>query len=92
MPDRYQTGAISLVAADLEQMAAIAEAHRNPLQRWWVLIYRGLLAVFAGQAARQRNWRTRQQRWGTGLANQRQTPTGSGNSAGSTGPQEGSRN
>lgn len=51
VPDLYQTGAISLVAADLEQMAAIAEAQRNPLQRWWVLIYRGLLAVFAGQAA-----------------------------------------
>jgi hypothetical protein len=30
-------------------MAAIAEAGRNPLQRWWVLIYRGLLAGFAGQ-------------------------------------------
>ncbi len=51
VPDRYQTGAIGLVAADVEQMAAIAEAHRNPLQRWWVLIYRGLLAVSAGQAA-----------------------------------------
>jgi DNA-binding CsgD family transcriptional regulator len=30
-------------------MAAIAEAGRNPLQRWWVLIYRGLLASFAGR-------------------------------------------
>jgi hypothetical protein len=50
LPDRYQVGVIGLVAADLEQMAAIAEARRNPLQRWWVLIYRGLLAVFAGRA------------------------------------------
>jgi DNA-binding CsgD family transcriptional regulator len=50
VPDRYQLGALGLVAADLEQMAAIAEARRNPLQRWWVLIYRGLLAVFAGRA------------------------------------------
>jgi tetratricopeptide (TPR) repeat protein len=49
VPDRYQVGAIGLVAADLEHMAAIAEARRNPLQRWWVLIYRGLLAVFAGR-------------------------------------------
>jgi DNA-binding CsgD family transcriptional regulator len=49
VPDRYQIGAIGLAVADLEQMAAIAEAGRNPLQRWWVLIYRGLLAVFAGQ-------------------------------------------
>jgi DNA-binding CsgD family transcriptional regulator len=49
VPDRYQIGAIALAAADLEHMAAIAEAGRNPLQRWWVLIYRGLLAGFAGQ-------------------------------------------
>ena len=49
VPDRYQIGAIGLAVADLEHMAAIAEAGRNPLQRWWVLIYRGLLAVFAGQ-------------------------------------------
>jgi DNA-binding CsgD family transcriptional regulator len=48
VPDRYQTGSIGLVAADVEHMAAIAEARRNPLQRWWVLIYRGLLAVSAG--------------------------------------------
>jgi ATP/maltotriose-dependent transcriptional regulator MalT len=34
----------------VEQMAAIGEARRNPLQRWWVLIYRGLLAIFAGRA------------------------------------------
>jgi len=52
VPDRYQTGAIGQVAADVEEMAAIAEAHRNPLQHWWVLIYRGLLAGFAGQAAK----------------------------------------
>jgi hypothetical protein len=34
VPDRYQAGALGLVAADLDEMAAIAEAHRNPLQRW----------------------------------------------------------
>jgi DNA-binding CsgD family transcriptional regulator len=39
------------VAADVGQMAAIAEARRSPLQRWWVLIYRGLLAGFAGRDA-----------------------------------------
>jgi DNA-binding CsgD family transcriptional regulator len=50
VPDRYQIGAVALAAADVEQMAAIAEAGRNPLQRWWVLIYQGLLAVFAGRA------------------------------------------
>jgi DNA-binding CsgD family transcriptional regulator len=50
VPDRYQIGALALVVADLEQMAAIAEARRNPLQQWWVLIYRGLLAVFAGRS------------------------------------------
>jgi DNA-binding CsgD family transcriptional regulator len=50
VPDRYQAGEVRLVAADVEQMAAIAEAHRNPLQRWWVLIYRGLLAGSAGRA------------------------------------------
>ena len=50
VPDRYQIGALRLVAADVDHMAAIAEARRNPLQRWWVLIYRGLLAVFAGRA------------------------------------------
>jgi len=51
VPDRYQAGAMDLVAADVEQMAAIAEARRSPLQRWWVLIYRGLLAGFAGRDA-----------------------------------------
>jgi len=51
VPDRFQLGAIALVTADVEQMAAIAEAHRNPLQRWWVMIYRGLLAGFAGRDA-----------------------------------------
>jgi DNA-binding CsgD family transcriptional regulator len=49
VPDRYQTGELGLVAGDVEQMAAIAEAGRNPLQRWWVLIYHGLLAGFAGR-------------------------------------------
>ena len=51
VPDRYQTGALDLVRADVEQMAAIAETRRNPLQRWWVLIYQGLLAGFAGRDA-----------------------------------------
>jgi len=50
VPDRYQLGAVGLATADVEQMAAIGEARRNPLQRWWVLIYRGLLAIFAGRA------------------------------------------
>jgi len=51
VPDRYQIGALDLVRADVEQMAAIAQERRNPLQRWWVLIYRGLLAGFAGRYA-----------------------------------------
>jgi len=51
VPDRYQVGALGLVVADVADMAAIAEANRNPLQRWWVLIYRGLLAGFAGRDA-----------------------------------------
>jgi ATP/maltotriose-dependent transcriptional regulator MalT len=51
VPDRYQAGAIGLVTADVAAMAEIAEAQRNPLQRWWVLIYRALLAIFAGRAA-----------------------------------------
>ncbi|HLK72593.1 MAG TPA: AAA family ATPase [Streptosporangiaceae bacterium] len=49
VPDRFQAGDLTGVAADVEQMAAIAQAHRSPLQRWWVLIYRGLLAGFAGR-------------------------------------------
>jgi DNA-binding CsgD family transcriptional regulator len=49
VPDRFQGGELALVTADVEAMAAIAEARRNPLQRWWVLIYRGLLAGFAGR-------------------------------------------
>ncbi len=51
VPDRFQGGELALVAADVEAMAAIADARRNPLQRWWVLIYRGLLAGFAGRNA-----------------------------------------
>ena len=49
VPDRFQAGDITGATADVEQMAAIAQARRNPLQRWWVLIYRGLLAGFAGR-------------------------------------------
>jgi DNA-binding CsgD family transcriptional regulator len=49
VPDRFQAGDLTGVAADVEQMAAIAQARRDPLQRWWVLIYRGLLAGFAGR-------------------------------------------
>ena len=49
VPDRFQAGDLGLVAGHVEQMSAIAEARRNPLQRWWVLIYRGLLAGFAGR-------------------------------------------
>ena len=49
VPDRFQAGELTGVAAEVEQLAAIAEARRNPLQRWWVLIYRGLLAGFAGR-------------------------------------------
>ena len=51
VPDRFQAGALGLVAGHVEQMSAIAEARRNPLQRWWVLVYRGLLAGFAGRSA-----------------------------------------
>ena len=48
VPDRFQAG-LGLVAGHVEQMSAIAEARRNPLQRWWVLVYRGLLTGFAGR-------------------------------------------
>jgi DNA-binding CsgD family transcriptional regulator len=51
VPDHFQSGAIGLVTAGVEQMTAIAEARKSPLQRWWVLIYRGLLAGFAGRLA-----------------------------------------
>ena len=51
VPDHFQSGAIGLVTAGVEQMTAIAEARKSPLQRWWVLIYRGLLASFAGRLA-----------------------------------------
>ena len=51
VPDRFQAGALTEVAADVERMTAIADARRHPLQRWWVLIYRGLLAGFAGRDA-----------------------------------------
>jgi len=49
VPDRFQTGALALVTADVDQLASIARARRDPLQGWWVLIYRCLLAVAAGR-------------------------------------------
>jgi DNA-binding CsgD family transcriptional regulator len=49
VPDHFQAGALDLVTAHVEQMTAIAEARRSPLQRWWVLVYRGLLTSFAGR-------------------------------------------
>jgi hypothetical protein len=47
--ERLAAGEAVLDIADVEQMAAIADARRNPLQHWWVLVYRGLLAGFAGR-------------------------------------------
>ena len=49
VPDRFQAGSLTAVAADVERMAAIAHTRRNPLQSWWVLVYRGLLAGAAGR-------------------------------------------
>ena len=49
VPDHFQAGALDQVTVHVERMAAIADARRSPLQRWWVLIYRGLLASFAGR-------------------------------------------
>jgi DNA-binding CsgD family transcriptional regulator len=49
VPDHFQAGALDQVTAHVERMAAIAEARRSPLQRWWVLIYRCLLAGCAGR-------------------------------------------
>jgi len=49
IPDCFQAGELAQVAHSTEQMHTIAEANRNPLQRWWVLIYRGLLAGFQGR-------------------------------------------
>ena len=78
VPDRFQAGALHRVAADVEQMAAIADARRSPLQRWWVLIYRGLLAGFAGRDAEAEDLPTMPRRWAAGSACRPRTPTGSG--------------
>ena len=51
VPDRFQAGEITLVIGRRRTDGGHREARRNPLQRWWVLIYRGLLAGFAGRGA-----------------------------------------
>ncbi len=48
IPDRFQAGDIDGVRAELAAAAAIADASRDPLQRWWVTIFDGLLAGFSG--------------------------------------------
>ena len=85
VPDRYQVGAVALVAADVEQMAAIAEAGRNPLHRWWVLIYRVLLAVSAGRPGQAEELAHEAAALGRRLGQPAADATGSGSSAGSTG-------
>ena len=49
VPDRFQAGDIGAAVREVETLAAAAERSRNPLYRWWVLVYRGLLAGFAGR-------------------------------------------
>jgi DNA-binding CsgD family transcriptional regulator len=49
IPDRFQTGHLAGVRAELSAATTIAEASRDPLRRWWVTIFNGLLAGFSGQ-------------------------------------------
>ena len=49
VPDRFQAGAMLEVAESIEELHALAERRRDPLRRWWVLIYRGLMAAFDGR-------------------------------------------
>lgn len=48
IPDRYQSGDVHGATADVNTAAGIAGARRDPLKRWWVLIWRTLLAGLAG--------------------------------------------
>ena len=51
IPDLYQAGDLAGARAELDAAAAIARARRDPMQRWWVGVFSGLLAAFAGRAA-----------------------------------------
>jgi DNA-binding NarL/FixJ family response regulator len=51
IPDRFQAGDITGTRAELDAAETIALARRDPIQRWWVVVLRGLLAGFAGRAA-----------------------------------------
>jgi len=48
IPDRFQAGDIDGARAELAAAAVVADASRDPLQRWWVTIFTGLLAGFSG--------------------------------------------
>ena len=48
IPDRFQAGDIAGVRQELAAAAAIADGSRDPLRRWWVTIFDGLLAGFSG--------------------------------------------
>lgn len=49
IPDRFQAGDLGAVREELAAAAEIARARRDPLQRWWITIFDGLLAGFAGR-------------------------------------------
>ena len=46
VPDRFHAGDTDEAVANLQMAAAIAEAHKDPLKRWWVQVLRGLVATF----------------------------------------------
>ena len=48
IPDRFQAGDIDGVRVELAAATAIADASRDPLRRWWVTIFNGLLTGFSG--------------------------------------------
>jgi DNA-binding CsgD family transcriptional regulator len=52
LPDHFQSGRMADVHADLDAITVLAEEQRNPLRRWWVLVYGGLLANARGDYAR----------------------------------------
>ncbi len=48
VPDRFHNGELLWVQQAVDGATALAEARRDPMMRWWTLVYRGLLAGFAG--------------------------------------------
>jgi hypothetical protein len=63
IPDLFHRGDVFAATTTLDVAAGIAEARRDPRQRWWALVFRALLAGFRGRARSVWCWPAKPAHW-----------------------------